>query len=499
MKNRIANCLCYGVILAMTTPALAAQTLTTLQSFDGPNGSVPEAALVQGTDGAKYGVTTYGGTDKLGTIFRITPSGTLTTLYSFSGSDGKLPIGGLVQGIGGNFYGTTWQGGANAGSYGTGGGTIFKVTPSGTLTTLYNFCSLPNCTDGEFPEAALIQASNGNFYGTTSGGGNDSSGGTVFKMTPSGTLTPLYSFCINPDCPDGYSPEAALIQATNGNLYGTTVDGGANGMGGTVFKITLSGALTTLHSFCSKGGSLCSDGEYPSGALVQASNGDFYGTTDSGGGVNGHWGSIFSFSPSTGILTSIHSFCSVNIDCSDGAYPESGLVQAVNGDFYGTTYGGGNILGYGTLFQVSRSGTLTTLYTFSGGDGNYPYGLIESTNGTFYGPTAAGGAYSCFTSPGCGTIFNLSIVGENFGPFVETQTTFGRVGDAVEILGTDLINASSVYFAGTATVNGTPAVFTVASNYSIKATVPVGATTGKVQVVLPGSTLSSNVPFQVIQ
>jgi len=167
-----------------------------------------------------------------GTVFKITPSGTLTTLYSFTGNtDGGCPMGGLIQATDGNFYGTTLQGGANAGSNGNGAGTIFKITPSGTLTTLYSFCSQSGCTDGEEPLAGLVQATDGNFYGTTYyGRGNagvwGDSAGTIFKITPGGALTTLYSFCPQSGCPDGSNPIAGLAQATNGNLYGTAEYGG---------------------------------------------------------------------------------------------------------------------------------------------------------------------------------------------------------------------------------------------------------------------------------
>jgi uncharacterized repeat protein (TIGR03803 family) len=206
------------------------------------------------------------------------PAETFTTLYSFcskSGcTDGSTPFSGLIQATNGDLYGTTSGGGAN-GNYGT----VFKITPGGALTTFYSFCTESGCTDGEDPGAALVQANNGNFYGTTASGGAYGSG-TVFKITPSGTLTTLYSFCSKSGCTDGSNPSSALIQYANGDLYGTTSEGGANGNRGTVFKITLGGELTTLYSFCPKGD--CADGFYPSG-LVQAINRDMYGTTQSGG------------------------------------------------------------------------------------------------------------------------------------------------------------------------------------------------------------------------
>jgi uncharacterized repeat protein (TIGR03803 family) len=225
-----------------------------------------------------------------------------TTLASFNGTDGSNPYAGLVQATNGDLYGTTVAGGAYN------DGTVFKITPSGTLTTLYSFCSQAGCTDGAYPSAAaLVQATNGDLYGTT-----EYSEGTVFKITPSGTLTTLYSFCSQSGCTDGANPIAGLVQATNGDLYGTTSEGGAYG-GGTVFKITPSGTLTTLYSFCSQAG--CTDGAYPVAALVQAINGNLYGTTDAGGAYND--GTVFKITPS-GTLTTLYSFCSQG-GCTDGA------------------------------------------------------------------------------------------------------------------------------------------------------------------------------------
>src|ERR1017187_7371382 len=205
------------------------------------------------------------------------PAQTLTTLYSFCSlgfpcTDGEVPFAGLVQATNGDLYGTAYFGGPN------GGGAVFKITPGGTLTTLYSFCSQSNCTDGAVPMAGLVQAANGNFYGTTESGGRANGRyGTVFKITPTGTLTTLHRF----NGTDGASPHAGLVQAADGNLYGTASSGGATG-GGTVFKITPTGELTTLYSFCSQ--TNCTDGGQPLAGLVQDTNGDFYGTTYGGGG-----------------------------------------------------------------------------------------------------------------------------------------------------------------------------------------------------------------------
>jgi uncharacterized repeat protein (TIGR03803 family) len=506
--NLMAKACVAFLLWAAAAVALPAQTFTALYSFDGTGGANPYAGLIQGTDGNFYGTTSAGGanvacttqfTVGCGTVFKITPRGTLTTLYSFCSlsdcADGEYPLAGLVQGANGDFYGTTEFGGVGSTCSGGPCGTVFKITPTGTLTTLHSFAG----TDGEFPYAGLVQATNGDFYGTTlNGGANqdclDSFGaltgcGTVFKITPSGTLTTLYSFCSLSDCPDGAIPYAGVVQATNGDFYGATAYGGPNCAGdggcGTAFKMTPSGTLTTLHSFRR------TDGEYPTGALVQGTNGDFYGTTYYGGDAYClppfGCGTVFKITAG-GTLTTL-----VGFDLTDGFYPYAGLVQGADGNFYGTTSEGGSP-GVGTVFEITPTGGLTTLYQFGfdGPYGDYPYsGLIQGTDGSFYGTTEYGGNTDlCDTEDyeGCGVVFRLSL---GLRQFVETQPTSGPVGGSIEILGTDLTGATSVTFDGTA------AAFTVDSHSLITATVPAGATTGKVEVTVPSGTLSSNVPFTV--
>ena len=456
------------VFCAITAVALPAQTLTTLFSFNGTDGANATTMLVQATDGSLYSTTINRGAHNGGTVFKITPSGTLTTLYNFCSqrncADGWASFGQLQQAPDGSLYGTTFHGGAK------GDGTVFKITPfTGTLTLLYTFCSQSGCTDGGGPQG-LVQASDGNFYGTTyQGGANTNSEcpygcGTVFKITPNGTLTTLHSF----NYTDGEYPGSPLVQATDGNLYGTTSNGGTSN-NGTVFKVTLSGTLTTLHSFDGM------DGSGPAAALVQAIDGMFYGTTYFGGADG--LGTVFTIS-STGMLTTLHSF-----DGTDGAYLYGGLVQATDGNFYGgTQLGGAN--DDGTIFKIAPNGKLTTLHNFDGTDGSESnIALVQATDGNFYGVTWNGGAN------GDGTVFRLSV---GLKPFVKTEPTSGPVGTAVNILGTNLTTATGVTF------NGTPAVFTVLSHSLITTTVPAGATTGKVQVTGSVGTGASNVPFRVL-
>jgi uncharacterized repeat protein (TIGR03803 family) len=463
----------FGGFLSLVL-SLSAQTFTTLRSFDGTDGSQVFPGLVQAANGDLYGATADGGANSnkgcvanCGTVFKITLAGKLTTLYSFcsqSGcSDGAEPQATLVQDTNGNLYGTTFILGAN------GGGTVFKISSAGKLTTLYTFCSKSGCSDGDGPNAPLVQATNGDLYGTTLFGGasNACSGGgcgVVFKITLSGTFTTLHSF----DSTDGDAPRGP-VQATDGNFYGTTNQGGAHG-GGTVFKITPSGKLTTLYNFCSRSG--CTDGEAPLAGVVQGTDGNFYGTATAGG-ANGY-GTVFKITPS-GKLTTLGSF-------GPFGYPESTPVQATDGNFYGTTSSGGTE-GYGTIFKITPSGKLTTLHTFDGTDGaEIAAGLVQDTNGKFYGTAPYGGANND------GTVFSLSV---GLGPFVETQPTAGKVGAAVKILGTDLTGATSVRF------NGTAAVFKVVSASLITTDVPTGATTGTVEVTTPKGTLKSNVAFRV--
>jgi uncharacterized repeat protein (TIGR03803 family) len=483
------------LLCAATAAALPAQTFTSLFSFDGTGGEYPFATLVQATNGDFYGTTNTGGNNGFGTVFKMTPSGTLTAIYTFCSNaftcpDGQTPSNGaLAQATNGDFYGTTTSGGAN--SYGT----VFSITPSGTLTTLWSFCSLSNCPDGNSPTAGLVQATNGDLYGTTPYGGA-ANAGVLFKITPGGALTTLYNFCSQPGCADGSLPLAPLVLATNGDLYGTTSTGGATN-GGTVFKITPGGTLTTLHMFCNSDSCTNIEGSDPAGALIQAANGDFYGTTVSGGAHN--YGTVFSVTPA-GTLTTLYNFCS-QTNCADGVNPWGGLVQTPSGDFYGTTQEGGDN-NNGTVFKITPGGTLTTLYSFAGTgcgegangcpDGQWPFaGLVQGTNGTFYGSTRFGGIGNCNAggtpADNCGTIFSL--VG--LGPFASLTPRTGKQGASIGILGQGFSSASVVKFDGVA------APSTTRESTFISATVPAGALSGKVTVATGATTLTSNTVFLV--
>jgi uncharacterized repeat protein (TIGR03803 family) len=381
-----------------------AQTFTSLASFNVPYGITPYASLVQGLDGKLYGTAFAGNADSLdngfGTVFSITRSGSLTPIYYFCSqpvcADGDSPKAAVLQATDGNLYGTTEDGGSGSNP----SGTVFRLTPEGTLTTLFTFDG-PN---GGGPVGPLIQASDGTFYGTTEVGGTHPFDGTILKITRTGTLTTLFNFALT----DGADPNS-LVEGSDGDLYGSTPDGGANRLG-TIFKLTPSGTFTVLFTFA------MTDGAFPT-PLVRGRDGNLYGCTASGGGGDG---TVFSITPA-GDLTTIHRF-----DGTDGQYATGGLVQGTDGKFYGTTsVGGANNLG--TIFQITPAGAFQTLHSFSGPDGYQPSAaLVQDTDGNFYGTTPSGG------TAGLGTVFELSM---GLSPFVETLVRAAQAGALVQILG----------------------------------------------------------------
>jgi uncharacterized protein (TIGR03437 family) len=389
MQLLVSRPVCSAFLILTAVIPSHAQTFTTLFSPNFSNGANPStpngAVLVQGPDGNFYGTTGGGGVNNggCGTVYQLTPSGTVTTLHNFNYSvDGCDPASGLILGSDGNLYGTTQF-------------TIFKITLAGAFTLLYT-----QGTGGPHLLNAMIQASDGNFYGTSSQGGTNQQG-TIFKMTPSGALTVLLNF---PNTQLGTAPKAPLIQASDGNLYGTTSAGGA-GSAGTVFKFTLGGAVSVLYTFCNMKNTACPDGNFPWTALLQARDGNLYGTTQSGGtgGTGGH-GTIFKLTFG-GALTTLYSFCQATA-CPDGNTPEGALIQGKDGNFYGVANSNGMFNQAGTVFQLTPSGQLTTLHQFCSqtecADGSNPAGaLLQTSDGTLYGATSSDGPNSF------GTIFSL--------------------------------------------------------------------------------------------
>jgi len=448
------------LVLAATTAATA-QTLKVLHYFGSTSGDAQqptEELIAQGRDGNLYSTSFVGGAYGLGTVFKVTPAGNLTVLYSFDGTQGSNPSGGLILGTDGNFYGTTFLGGPLS------NGTIFKITSKGLLTTLYNFTG---GDDGGSPYAAPVQGADGNFYGSTCACPyGEAYTGTLYRLTPSGELTTLYHLGHSP-ITDGVNPENQLVQGIDGSFYGTATNQGTYDRG-TIFRITLTGEFTPLHSFYDPSGSRTN------APLFQADDGNFYATAEHGGDSN--YGVVYRISPS-GEYTALHSFV-----FSDGNQPFAGLVPAPDGNLYGTAVFGG-VRNSGTIFRFGLDGSFSVLYNFDVGRGREPYGTpVLHTNGSFYGTTFAGGSH------GLGVFYRFDL---GLAPFVRLVNTSGKVGTPIRILGQGFNNTTAVSF------NGTPATFKVWADTFLTATVPNGAAGGFVTVTTPSGTLTSNEKFRV--
>ncbi|GEM_PF-190851 len=470
-----------GAVLTVIPPSAPGTMLTTLYSFSGGNDGRTPNGLVQGADGKLYGTTQFGGAHHAGTAFSATTNvGPPAVLAAFGGIVGGIPLAALVQAVDGNFYGTTQFGGTNS------SGNVFRLMPNGTLANVYSFTG---GNDGSDPGAPLIQGTDGNFYGTTSGGGAFSSG-NVFRITPNGVLANLYSFIGGSD---GDAP-TGLMQAADGNFYGLTVSGGAHGFGA-VFRLSPGGAFTTLYSF--SGGS---DGYMPVGTLVQGTDGNFYGVTKyntlSGFAL---YGTIFKITQN-GALTTLYL-----LNFTDGSYPTAGLIQGSDGNFYGTTYSGGSS-GNGTVFRVAPDGAFATLVSFDGfDDGAHPQSaLAQGKDGGLYGTTTSGG-------PGnSGTIFKLSITS---APQITTQPASqiafagARVMLSVAVFGSPPLfyqwQKGGANLANAGNISGSDARTLTLSNVSsadaAAYSVVVSNTLGSVMSASATLTITSSQPVLIVQ
>jgi uncharacterized repeat protein (TIGR03803 family) len=352
----------FVLMTAVHPITLHAQTFTDMHDFncdrDGCDANFA-GIVAQGTDGNLYGTTPAGGAG-CGSVFRITPSGAFNDIYNFSGVDGCNPFGGLTLGTDGELYGTTETGGAND------LGTIFKTTSSGGLTTLHSFTS----AEGGYPYSPPVQGKQG-FYGVTAEG-------TAYSITSTGTFKLFKHKLPGPS----YAP---LFLASNGSFYGTTSIGGSHNYG-TVFRLTAGGAVTTIYNFD------YTHGASPYQPLVQSADKNLYGMTYEGGSAQSPGGEVFKMTLA-GEITVLHSFDQDSV--SDGSFPTDGLVAAADGNFYGTTLvapnGGSGF--YGTIFRIDTKGDYSVLHDFDATHGQSPASTpMQLTNGTIYGTTDSGGA-----------------------------------------------------------------------------------------------------------
>lgn len=373
---RLVLVVAFTVVEASVAVARAA-SFQVLYNFGGVNtdGDHPETGLLKDKAGNLYGTTSFGGPGGAGTVFRLTPTGTETTLLSFTNkSDGGYPFAALIQDKAGNLYGTTYEGGVSN------DGVVFKLAPDGTETILHAF----NGQDGQYLYGGVTIDGKGNLFGTTFQGGTGGKG-VVFKIAPDKTFTVLHNFSGT----DGAGSKAGLVKDAAGNLYGTTQQGGGSGAG-TVFKLAPDRTLTMLHSFTQQ-----SDGGFPTAAPILDVAGNLYGTTSAGGaGTNA--GVVYKVTP-TGTLTVLHTFLG---DPVDGGVPVAGLIADGQGNLYGTTSAGskGSSVRAGTVFKLAPDGTETILHSFNGGKGgSYPAGSLitdpADQTGYFYSTTVGGGTY----------------------------------------------------------------------------------------------------------
>ncbi len=492
-------------LLLLLSPATSQAQYSVLYSFGDPAvtgaGSMPYGNLVLGTDGNFYGTTEFGGTAGFGAIYKMTPGGVVTLLHSFKdgsvAEDGIYPYSGLIQAKDGNFYGTTLSGGTGT------SGTIYKMTPAGVVTILHNFHNTFQIADGASPRSSLIQGKDGNFYGTTHEGGTGGYG-TVFKMTPAGALTLLHNFPETNNAEDGKYPVAPLVQGTDGILYGTTFAGGKTSQG-TIFSITTTGTTKILHHFAD--GTVASDGTLPQAALMQDLDGTFYGLT-SGGGTTG-LGTYYKITPA-GTYNLIRSFSDGSI-IGDPRMPYAGLHLGLDGFFYGATPYDYTNASTGVVFKISRTGLVTPLHSFVGNtaafDGFFPYtGVIQAPDGAIYGTTSNGGKFFS------GTIYKYSLpVPPAHAPVISgAKTASGAVAKAFSYQvtasdspynygATSMPNGVSIN-ATTGLISGTPGII---GKYNVLLTATNGRGTGTYTLILtvaPGTqTISIQpVPDQVV-
>jgi uncharacterized repeat protein (TIGR03803 family) len=473
------------LISALTLTAAAQTTFTTITDFGEGDGQYPNT-LAQGLDGNLYGTVLrpHRADSAGGFVFYLTTSGSYTDLpgYSCTTNDcgGYNPEAGVTLAGDGNFYGTTSGGGEGQYRTTNKSGTIYRANSQTGLTTLYSFCSKLGCQDGDDLYTPLTLGSDGNLYGFTQYGGLHKSG-TAFVMTLAGKFNTIHQFCAEKNCADGGIPYS-LIQATDGNFYGFASGGtGAYcpvtaNSCGIVFKMTPQGVTTTLYNFCSLPN--CTDG-YNALSLIQASDGNLYGAT-AWTGTTGP-GTIFKLSLQ-GQLTTLYTLC--DSTCAVGRTYAGDMIQASDGNFYGIS--SGETCECSMVFEFTSSSVYSTLYTFCTtqycATGSSPTGIMQATDGNFYGTTHWGGP------SGYGTAFQFST---GLTPFIQTVTSNGAPESSVIILGSNLTGATSVTFSGT------PATFTIVSSTEITATIPKNATTGPIEVTTPSALLTSNKTFIV--
>ena len=466
----------YGTLYSMSTSGSSFTRLFDFNTQGFHDGTNPYAAAIQGKDGNFYGTTYNGGFYNQGTVYKATPAGVVTILRNFYGGDGANPYGTLAQGPDGTLYGST----DNGGIYGN--GTVFSIKTDGTFTQLASFGQ----SGGQQLVGGLVFGQDGNLYGTSYYGGryND---GIVFRMSLTGDETIIHSFTRGAD---GAYLNAALVQGSDGTLYGTTVHGGVASVDqGTVFSLTTGGTFKTLHQF---NDSSNNDGYYPDSGLVIATDGYLYGTTNQGGTNN--YGTIFHVKTDGSSYKVLLSFD----PNTEGGNPASALTQGSDGKLYGTTtnYGPGGLStgNNGTAFSIKTDGSsLSILHAFTN-DGtqgiNPDSAILEANDGNFYGTTYNNGNIPYPGTSVAGTFYKLTTLLPLVTSFSPSSAT---VGSSIVLKGVNFTGASAVKFNGTSASS-----YTVDSDTQITAKLATTTTDGKVAVTTSKGTGTSSGTFKVL-
>jgi uncharacterized repeat protein (TIGR03803 family) len=437
-----------AVVLAQTAPATR---LTTVHTFVDVAGALPIGGLVEGEDGVFYGVTAYGGSLEGGTVFRVTAAGLHTVLHNFgrapNSETGEMPRSGLVRAADGSFYGTAALGGpSNQNS----NGVVYRITPAGVLTIVHGFSEADGFSPGE-----IMLASDGNLYGTTLNGGAEG-GGTIYRLTPGGAYTVLHHFA--GDATEGGFDFSRLVEGPGAVLYGTAQRGGyiAPGFEGTFFSVTTSGTFNVRHRFLMTGGD-------PTGVIF-GNDGLLYGTGLGGDGYR---------ISTAGGLTYLHKLFVCNCSQPMGATPAGRLVQRANGLFYGVTHGGGTS-NHGTVYSMTSAGAVVPLHSFNGTtDGIGPNAtLIEGRDGRLYGTTSG------FNTPG--TVFRLAFVPEAPTNLIASATSTSGTADGEVRLTWDPVRGATSYDVYRGTSSGNLSLGSTGTALTTTNTLVTGLTPGVV-------------------
>ena len=472
MVAMLLTMLVVAVMFAGVVVPAQAQTPTMLYNFPGFNGDAcaTRGNIVQGRDGNMYGGGAAACGTGSGTIYKISPAGVESAFFIFPPQWLNCGGAGLTLGSDGNFYGT-----CISGNPATGMGSIFRLTPAGVFTDLHDFTG---ANGDSLPVYPPIQGVDGNFYGVS--GNEVQVCGNIYKLTPAGVYTNLHTFVFN----NSECHSSNLVQASDGNLYGTLANCTLPGSVGCVYRISTAGVFKEIHGFA------FTTGQVPCTGLIQGKDGKLYGATQQGA-ANGS-GNIYKMT-TAGVATDLHDFNNAtDASCVNNVGPPVNLLQVTDGSFYGVNPAYGPS-GTGSIYKLTSANVFSAfLFPNPPIDGDLPSStLIQNTNGLVYGTTPSGGGSTCFGGACFGTFFSVATGDVPFVSLEATQKT-GNVGASVGMFGQGFSSASVVKFGGVAATS-----VTLSGTTYLTAVVPVGAHTGAVTVTTGATKLTSPQTYKV--